>query len=140
MKVLLAVDGSEYTKRMLAYLAAHDEFLGPHHEYTALTVVAKIPPHAARHIEHAILDSYYREQAEGVLAPLLAFMGQLHWRVNVVTAQGHAAEIIAEQAESGHHDLLVMGSHGHSALGAVVLGSVAMSVLARCKTPVLLIR
>ena len=28
MKILVAVDGSKYTKRMLAYLAAHDEWFG----------------------------------------------------------------------------------------------------------------
>jgi nucleotide-binding universal stress UspA family protein len=33
-----------------------------------------------------------------------------------------------------------MGSHGQSALGNVVLGSVASGVLARCDVPVLLIR
>jgi nucleotide-binding universal stress UspA family protein len=33
-----------------------------------------------------------------------------------------------------------MGSHGHSALQAVTLGSVATSVAARCRTPLLLIR
>ena len=32
MKILAAVDGSPYTKRMLAYLAAHDEWLGAQHE------------------------------------------------------------------------------------------------------------
>ena len=29
MKILVAADGSPYTKRMLAYVAAHDEWLGP---------------------------------------------------------------------------------------------------------------
>jgi len=33
-----------------------------------------------------------------------------------------------------------MGTHGHSSLGNVILGSVASGVLARCKVPVLLIR
>jgi nucleotide-binding universal stress UspA family protein len=33
-----------------------------------------------------------------------------------------------------------MGSHGHTALGNLALGSVATGVLARCKVPVLLIR
>jgi nucleotide-binding universal stress UspA family protein len=33
-----------------------------------------------------------------------------------------------------------MGSHGHSALGNLVLGSVVTAVLALCKVPVLLIR
>ena len=32
MKILIAADGSDYTKRMLAYIAAHDEWLGKHHE------------------------------------------------------------------------------------------------------------
>jgi hypothetical protein len=63
MKILLAVDGSEYTKRMLAYLAAHDELLGPGHEYTALTVVTPVPPHAARHLDRGTIDDYYRDEA-----------------------------------------------------------------------------
>jgi nucleotide-binding universal stress UspA family protein len=32
-----------------------------------------------------------------------------------------------------------MGTHGHSALGSVLLGSVTTGVLARCKVPMLLI-
>ena len=43
MKILLAVDGSDYTKRMLAYLAAHDEWLGDRHEYTVLNTVTLVP-------------------------------------------------------------------------------------------------
>jgi nucleotide-binding universal stress UspA family protein len=34
----------------------------------------------------------------------------------------------------------VMGSHGHSAFGSMLLGSVASGVLARCRVPVLMIR
>jgi hypothetical protein len=48
MKILVAVDGSPFTKRMLAYLAAHDEWLGDAHQYTVLhTVAAAVPPRAA---------------------------------------------------------------------------------------------
>jgi len=32
MKILLPVDGSDHTKRMLSYIAAHDELLGAHHD------------------------------------------------------------------------------------------------------------
>ena len=46
MNILLAVDGSPYTKKMLAYLAAHNEMLGTDHTYTALTVQAQLPPRA----------------------------------------------------------------------------------------------
>ena len=43
MNVLLAVDGSDYTKRMLAYVGKHEGLLGPTHDYTAVTVVTAIP-------------------------------------------------------------------------------------------------
>jgi hypothetical protein len=42
MKLPLAVDGSEYTKRMLSYVAAREELLGPAHEYVLCTVVTPI--------------------------------------------------------------------------------------------------
>jgi len=53
---------------------------------------------------------------------------------------GHAANEIAAFAEHGKFDLLVMGSRGEGALSNLVLGSVAMKVLARCSVPVLLVR
>ena len=53
---------------------------------------------------------------------------------------GNAGELIAKTADSGGYDLVVMGSHGQSALGNLVMGSVATKVLAQCKVPVLLVR
>ncbi|MEG0445197.1 MAG: universal stress protein, partial [Comamonas sp.] len=43
-------------------------------------------------------------------------------------------------AQEGQYDLIVMGTHGHSALGRLVMGSVSSQVLAGCTIPVLLIR
>src|SRR5436190_2046372 len=43
MKILVAVDGSPYTKRMLAYLAALDDLLGPKHDYTVVHSVLAVP-------------------------------------------------------------------------------------------------
>ena len=140
MKILLAVDGSAYTKRMLAYLAAHDDFLGPSHEYTVVTVTPKIPPHAARFLTGAALHEYYRDEADEILAPVRSFLSQLGWQVHYRSESGSPVEVIADTADAGGFELLVLGSHGQTALGNLVLGSVATGVLARCKTPVLLIR
>jgi len=139
MKILLPVDGSEYTKRMLSYIAAHDELLGAGHEYTVFTAVPPIPPHAAGYLDRKLLEDYYREQAEGVLGPVRRFADQQGWTITVRHAPGHAAESIAAVASSLKPDLIVMGTHGHSALGSVLLGSVTTGVLARCKVPMLLI-
>ena len=140
MKILLAVDGSPLTKRMLSYLAAHEELLGPGNEHTMITVIPPVPGYAARFLEQKTLDGYYDEQAELVFHPIRAFADQKGWRVRMAHAAGHAADVIASMAESERFDLIVMGTHGHSSLGGVVLGSVSTGVLARCKTPVLLIR
>lgn len=140
MKILLPVDGSDYTKRMLGYIAARDELLGAGHEYIVFTAVAPVPAYAARFLDRSSLDSYHREEADAVLRPVQKFADQQGWRIRTAHATGHAAEAIAEFADAEKPDLIVMGTHGHSALGNVVLGSVASGVLARCRVPVLLVR
>ena len=140
MKILLPVDGSDYTKRMLSYIAAHNELLGAGHNYTALTAVSKIPGGAARFLDGSFIADYYKELADEVLNPVRAFAAQQGWTLNAVEVHGPAAESIADYAREHKPDLIVMGASGHSALGNMVLGSVATGVLARCKIPVLLIR
>jgi nucleotide-binding universal stress UspA family protein len=140
MKILLAVDGSDYTHRMLAHLAAHDELLGAGHEYTAITVVAPVPSRAAGFLAHDVLHTYYEEQAEHVLKPVRSFIAQQGWTLACHHVVGHAADAIAEFATRGRFDLLVMGTHGHSPLGSVVLGSTTMRVIAQSKLPILLVR
>lgn len=140
MKILLAVDGSHVTKRMLSYIAAHDELLGSAHEYTLLTVVVPVPGYAMKHLERKTVEDYYVEQAEEVFRPIRSFAEQQGWKIRLMHKAGQAADEIASLADSERVDLVVMGAHGHSSLANVVLGSVATGVLARCKTPVLLIR
>lgn len=140
MKILLAVDGSSYTQKMLAYLTTHKELFGNHNEYSLLTVEPPLPPRARSAVGKEIVDSYYADEAEKVMAPASAFLSQHgltsknEWKV------GPAGETIAVHADEGMYDLLVMGSHGHGSLGNLIMGSVATQVLARSKVPVLLVR
>jgi len=140
MKILLPVDGSEYTKHMLSYIAAHDELLGSGNEYAVVNAVAPIPLHASRFLDHSTLEVYYREQAEDVLRPVKRFAEQQGWKFRASHVVGHAPDVIAALATAEKADLIVMGTHGHTAMLNVVLGSVATGVLARCKQPVLLVR
>ena len=140
MNILLAVDGSPYTKKMLAYLAAHDEMLGTSHSYTAITVQAALPPRARAALGKETVDSYYAEEGEKVLAPVVKFLARHGVQLKTVTKVGPAGETIAKVAESGKYDLIVMGTHGHGSLGMLVMGSVSTQVLANCQVPVLLVR
>lgn len=57
-----------------------------------------------------------------------------------VVREGFPPDEILGQAKAGHHDLLVMGTHGRSGLERVVLGSVTERVLRRADLPVLVTR
>ena len=140
MKILVAVDGSSFTKRMLAYLAAHDDWLGGKHDYTVISAVPAVPPRAAAVIDKATLKGYYDDEAEKVLKTLRTFFGKQKIAAEFVAKVGPAADTIAGVLKKGKYDLVIMGSHGHGSLSNLVLGSVATKVLAQCGTPVLLIR
>jgi nucleotide-binding universal stress UspA family protein len=140
MKILLAVDGSPFTKRMLGYLAAHDEWLGAHHQYTVLSVALPLPPRAVSALDKATVKGYYDDGIEKVFKPIRTFFGKQKINAEFVGKVGHPADLIAETAEKGDYDLLIMGSHGHGNLGNLVSGSVATRTMAKCKTPVLLVR
>jgi nucleotide-binding universal stress UspA family protein len=140
MKILVAVDGSPYTKRMLAYLAAHDEWLGQHHEYSLIHAVTPVPGRAAAALEAGVLHDYYEDEAQKVFAPLRPFFEKQSLKAEFHHKVGHAAEVIAQAASHGSFDLLMMGSHGHGTLGHLVMGSVVTKVMAHCTTPMLLIR
>jgi len=140
MKILLAVDGSEYTKKMLAYLTTHEELFSTSHRFTLLTVQPQLPAHARSVVGKEAVDTYHREESEKVLGPVVKFLLRHGIDAKSLSKVGHAGEVIAKTAESGKFDMVVLGSHGHSALGNLVMGSVATQVLALSKVPVLLVR
>lgn len=140
MKILVPVDGSPYTKRMLAYLTAHDEWLGGSHQYTLLHVAAAVPPRAAAALDKSVLLEHYAEESEKVFKPIRTFFNKQKITADFVAKVGPAADTIVAVAAKGKYDLLMMGSHGHGLLGNLVLGSVTTKVMAGSEVPVLVIR
>jgi nucleotide-binding universal stress UspA family protein len=140
MKILLAVDGSSYTKKMLAYLTTHDEVFSAKNDFTLFTVQLALPPRARAAVGAEIVNSYYAEEAAKVTNPVVKFLARHGITPTLVHKVGAPGEQIAKAANAGDFDLVMMGSHGHSALGNLVMGSVATQVLAQSKVPVLLVR
>lgn len=140
MKILLAVDGSAYTKKMLAYLAIHNDLFATNNDYTVLTVPLAVPPRARAAVGKEVVDDYYKEEAEKIISPVDKFLVRHGIFAKSVWKVGHAGETIGKFADAGKFDLLIMGSHGHGSLVNLVMGSVATKVLASCETPVLLVR
>ncbi len=140
MKILIPVDGSSYTKRMLAYLVAHDEWFGGNHQYTLLHVSSPVPARAAAALDRATMNDDYAQESEKVFKPIRTFFGKQKVSAEFMAKVGAVAETIADQAGKGKFDMVMMGSHGHGALGNLVLGSVTNKVLAHCDRPVLIVR
>ncbi len=140
MKILLAVDGSTYTKKMLAYLTTHDELFGAGNQYTAITVQSPLPPRARAAVGAEVANKYYEDEAGKITGPVSKFLQRHGIDPKVLHKVGPAGETIAKAANAGKFDLVIMGSHGHGALGNLVLGSVATRVLAQSKSPVLIVR
>lgn len=140
MKILLAVDGSKYTKKMLAYLTVHAELFAAVNDFTVFTAQPPLPPRARAAVGKEVADGYHAEEAEKVLAPVCKFLARHGIDARSAWKVGPAGETIAKFAQTGKFDLIVMGSHGHNALSSLVMGSVATKVLANCSVPVLLVR
>ncbi len=140
MKILLAVDGSAFTKKMLAYLATHEDLFSTHNSYTLLTVSPQLAPRVRSAVGKDVVAAYHQEEAEKVLGPVTKFLLRHGIDAKTMAKVGHAGELISNTADSGKFDLVVMGSHGHGTFGNLVMGSVATQVLSHCKVPVLLVR
>jgi nucleotide-binding universal stress UspA family protein len=140
MRILLPVDGSAFSKRVLGYLGDHARMFRGAVAYTLVHVQTPIPLRARAIIDEEHLEAMHATETERATRTTLAFLKRKGWNWRLVTRRGVPGDEIARLAERGRFDLIVMGSHGHGALGALLLGSTSQRVMARCRVPVLLVR
>jgi nucleotide-binding universal stress UspA family protein len=140
MKILLAADGSPYTKKALAFLVTHEGLSGPNDELVVLNVQPPVPHGVTGMVGADIVAGYHSEEAQKVIEPIKAFLAhhaipfRCDWRV------GSPVEEIVRAALAEKAQLIVMGTHGYGVVGRVVMGSVAQRVLAQSEVPVLLVK
>ncbi len=77
--------------------------------------------------------------AETKLEALAKECGQTAKDVKTLSAIGSPAEQIANLANDESADLIVVGTHGHSGVKHLVMGSIARSVLRTAHRPVLIV-
>ncbi|MGQ3050173.1 MAG: universal stress protein [Roseateles sp.] len=140
MKILLAVDGSAYTQHMLAYLALHERWFEPGHAYTVFHAVQKLPGGLIAAMSDEAVQARYDAEAEEVFAPVRDALQVRGLKPAFQHRVGDPGRLVAQHADQGGYDLVVLGSHGHGALSAIVVGSVVTKVLALCRVPALIVR
>ena len=140
MKILLTADGSKYTKQAIDYLITHREQFGSGPELHLINVHHPLPGRAAAALGKSMINKYYSDEARKATAYAKKALKQAGIEYTETDLVGDPGMVIAAQATKGKYDLVVMGSHGHSSLSNLVLGSCTTKVLAQCKVPVLVIR
>lgn len=140
MRIVLAADGSKYTKKALAFLATHESLAGPQDEVVVVNVQPTIPPRVRSMVGAAAVAGYHEEEAEKVLAPIRLFLERKGIAFRCEWKAGEpAAQILSVAARTKAH-MVVMGTHGYGVIGRAVMGSIASRVLADAEIPVLLVK
>jgi nucleotide-binding universal stress UspA family protein len=141
MKILAAVDGSPQALAALETLVGKFGFFRDTPKLTLIHVHPPVPyKAAAAWVGKETIERYYDEESEAALATARSMLSARGIPFEVVKRVGVAAEEIVRHATAGKFDLIAMGTHGHTALANLVMGSVATRVLATSTVPVLLTR
>jgi len=145
-KILVSTDGSKTAQKAAGYAIDLAKQLKA--SVIILSVIDKrlfvgqtVPAgKTSRHIIEPIED-YLRESAEGYAGEIKKLCDKHGVKSKTVIAAGYPVEAIVKEAARAGADLIIIGSHGKSALAAAVLGSVAYGVIHKdTKTPVLVVR
>ena len=140
MHILLAADGSKYTKKALAFLINHVSLLNETDHLHVLHVQMKMPPRVNTVAGKELVASYREVEAEKVLQPIRKFLDRHGTNYTADWIIGNPADDIVQTAKADKAHLIVMGTHGHGVLGRILMGSVAQRVVAHGDIPVLLVK
>jgi nucleotide-binding universal stress UspA family protein len=145
-KILVPTDGSKTARKAVRYAVDLAKQLNA--SVIVLSIIdnrsfitqpgpgVDIPMHVIEPI-----DDYMREAAKRYAEEIKKMCDKKDVQSETVIRTGHPVEDIAEEAKKSKVDLIVMGSHGRSALAAALLGSVAYGVIHyETKVPVLIVR
>ena len=139
-KILVPLDGSDLAKKALDQAEKLAKTFGA--EIILFQVVPFLPIYGSPElVTPLIVDEKQKESAERYLTNLSEELKKRGHRVTAIvkTGQQVAVEIIDFAKEAGA-DLIVMCTHGRSGISRWVLGSVALKILTRAETPILLVR
>ena len=143
MKIVIGVDDSKYSQAAVRYLK-----LMKWPDGTRVIVVSAAPELVPVYSEVYAPAALYSEQ---LMEDLLKVHQQIAAAtVKELTAAGFATEsqvllgdpraVVVDVARSEHADLVIVGSHGHTGIAKVLLGSVASHIVSHAPCSVLVVK
>lgn len=136
--ILLPVDGSEHSKNATEYAIHLAKMEGAKVHavtcYEPLAVVPDLLRSTLVEFEAHVVD-VAKETVECCKAPL----EESGVEFDLLVKEGEAGKVLSDMAKSGEYDLVIMGSHGHSDIAGLFLGSVTHKVLNTIYCPVMIV-
>ena len=145
-KILVPTDGSKTAQKAGTYAVGLAKQL--HASIIVLSVMDKrllvsrtVPVGRSQPGVAESIDDYLREAAETYTGEIKELCEKKGVQSKAVIKTGHPVEEIVKEAEKSKADLIIMGSHGQSALVAATLGSVTYGVIHKdTKIPILVVK
>ncbi len=139
MRILVGVDGSEPAQRAARRAFSLASRLGD-----SVTLVHVLPPppifsEPAVVLNIADLERRLYESGKSALEKIEAEGRAAGVQVESKLLSGPAPEMIAEAAQAGDVDFVVVGSRGRTLVGSILLGGTAHRLVHVCKKPVLIV-
>jgi len=146
LKIMVPADGSKTAQIAAAYavdlakqLKASITVLSVIDQRSLIAQTASLSQTTRHTIEP--LEDYLQEAAEGYAGEVKKLCDKKGVAATISIKKGHPVEVIVKEARRLKANLIVMGSHGRSALSSIVLGSVSYGVIQNDKSiPVLIVR
>jgi nucleotide-binding universal stress UspA family protein len=136
--ILLPFDGSEYSKNAARYAL---DLAKTTHAHVNIVYCDEWRMNFTEVPESLVeqIKMNRKEEAAILLKAAEGIFENQGVKYSVETITGSAGEILTRRAKSKDYDLIIMGSHGHSDIAGLFLGSVTHKVLNKIYCPVLIV-
>ncbi len=136
--ILVGTDGSDYANAAVALAATLAAKAGK--TLTIVSVLTPAPGYDNLAFPSSDVDQLMEQTLQEALQRAVRIAEERGATASQRLERGPTAPTICKLAAAGNHDLVVVGSHGHSVSYSTLLGSVSDRLASICPTDVLIVR
>jgi nucleotide-binding universal stress UspA family protein len=141
MKLLVAIDGSKQSERVVTHLVTHARsYIGSDGELHLLNVQPPLTRNAGKFVHADTVKQFHRDKGVKALESARTPLRHAGIAHEVHIDVGNPAEVIDRYARELATDIIVMGTRDLGKLGDLVLGSTSERVLRLTTLPVLIVK
>lgn len=140
LKIVLAVDGSESSLNAVTHMIKRASAAKDGYQIELVNVQHPLHGDVTTFVDSALVKQYHQDQGMKELAAARERLDAAGVAYQYHLFVGEPATVIARYAKDCGCDEIVLGTHGHTALAGLFMGSVSTKVVHLAEMPVLLVK